>query len=54
MKDWKDLLARAAWTFGQAFVAVVLVSDAPLSKTALVAGLAAGLSALKTFVKSTL
>lgn len=62
--DWDDLLARAAWTFLQAFFAVILL-DAEgvinlifsgdwagawtLSVAILVAGLSAGLSALKSF-----
>lgn len=52
--NWKDLIGRAAWTFAQAAVAVLLVSDTPFSKAAVVAALAAGLSAVKTFVKETL
>lgn len=51
---WKDLLGRAAWTFVQAAVAVLLVSDQPFGKVAIVAALAAGLSAVKTFVRETL
>lgn len=51
---WKDLVLRAAWTFAQAAVAVLLVADQPLSKVAIVAALAAGLSAVKTFVRETL
>lgn len=46
----KDLLKRAAWTFGQAFVAVLLLTPEPFTKVALVAAAAAGVSALKTFV----
>lgn len=49
-----DLLERAAWTFLQAFAAVLLVSNEPFSRTAVVAAVAAGISALKTFVKDTL
>ena len=49
----KDLAERAAWTAAQAFVAVLLVSDQPFSKQALIAGVAAAISALKTFVKTT-
>lgn len=49
----KDLLGRAAWTALQAFVAVWLVSDQPFSKQAIIAGVAASISALKTFVIST-
>lgn len=48
-----DLIERAAWTFGQAFAAAVLASLADVTsiatfKAALIAGAAAGLSALKT------
>lgn len=49
-----DLVERAAWTFAQAFVAVLLVSNEPTSKQALIAGVAAGVSAVKTFVKQTM
>lgn len=49
----KDLVGRAAWTALQAFVAVWLVSDQPFSKQAVIAGVAASISALKTFVIST-
>lgn len=52
-EKFKDLLGRAAWTFAQAFVAVLVVTPEPFSKIALVAGLAAGISALKTFIKET-
>lgn len=48
-----DLLERAAWTALQAFAAVWLVSDQPFSKQAVIAGVAASISALKTFVIST-
>lgn len=53
-KQGLDLLERAAWTFAQAFVAVLLVSNEPTSKQALIAGAAAGISAVKSFVKTTL
>ena len=49
-----DILERAAWTALQAFVAVLLVSNQPFSKQALIAGAAAALSAVKTFIKQTL
>lgn len=48
--DWKDLLERAVWTFLQGALAVWLLSEEPLSTQALVGAVAAGLSALKTFV----
>lgn len=46
-RDWVE---RAAWTFVQAFLAVVLVADAPLSVELIAGGVGAGLSALKTLV----
>ena len=50
----KDLLERAAWTFAQAFVAVLVVTPVSSGKATLAAAFAAGVSALKTFVKETL
>lgn len=47
--NWKDLLARAGWTFVQAFGAVWLIADQPFTTEALAGALGAGLSALKTF-----
>jgi len=49
-----DLLERAIWTFLQAFVAVLAVTPLDNGKTALAAAVAAGISAVKTFVKNTL
>lgn len=49
-----DGAERAAWTFAQAFLAVLIVSNEPFSKTTLIAACAAGVSAFKTFVKNTL
>ena len=49
-----DTLERAFWTFAQTFVAVWALSDFQLSKVAVIGALGAGLSAIKTFVKSTL
>lgn len=52
-KDMKDLLERALWTFAQTFLAVWALSNFELSKTAVIGGAAAGISALKTlFVKT--
>ncbi len=53
-KKLMDGAERALWTFVQAALAVMLLSSEPFSKTALIAGGAAGVSALKTFVKETL
>lgn len=50
---WLDLAERAAWTFLQAAVAVLAVSNEPFSKAAMIAAAAAGISAAKTFVKET-
>jgi hypothetical protein len=49
-----DIIVRAVKTFVQASVAVWLVSDNPLSKSALVGAVAAGISALWNFVRQTL
>ena len=61
--NWRNLVTRALWTFLQAFLAVILVSGETLidllfkadwvalwtlSVAVLVAGVAAGFSALKT------
>ena len=53
-KKFSDLLERAAWTFVQAFAAVALVPPVSGGVTPRAAALAAGISALKTFVKETL
>lgn len=47
--ELRDLAARAAWTFVQAFAGVVAVTD-HLDKAALAAAVAAGLSAVKTSI----
>jgi hypothetical protein len=44
-------LERAAWTFAQAFLAVFIISDLASAKTALVAGVAAALSVVKTYAQ---
>ena len=51
MKYLTDMLERAAWTFAQAFLGVFVVADLSSAKGAGVAGLAAVVSVLKTFVK---
>lgn len=48
-----DLLKRAAWTFAQTALATWALSNFALDKTAAIAALAAGLSALKTFIITT-
>ncbi len=48
-----DIVVRAFKTFVQAALAVIVVSDQPFSKAALVAGVAAGISALWNFIKQT-
>jgi hypothetical protein len=53
-KQTKDLLERAAWTFVQTFLAVWAVSNFKFDKTVLIGCAAAGLSALKTFIKQTI
>lgn len=65
-KQLKDLISRAAWTAFQAFAGSVIVLlpgilSAPnlnnakaLAVSAIVAGISAGISALKTYIKATL
>ena len=48
-----DLLKRAGWTFVQTALATWALSNFELTKTAGIAALAAGLSALKTFIITT-
>ena len=45
------MMARAAWTFAQAFLAVFVISDLASAKTALVAAVAAALSVVKTYTR---
>ncbi len=52
--NWKDIATRAIKTFIQAFIAVVLIADEPLSSQALVAGAAAGISATWNWIKATI
>jgi len=49
-----DIVVRAFKTFVQAALAVVLVSDQPFSKAAVVAAVAAGISAVYNFVRQTI
>lgn len=46
--ELRDLVERAAWTFVQAALAVLVVGDTATYKAALVAGVAAVLSIVKT------
>lgn len=57
--DWKDIVVRAIKTFVQAFLAVLVAGVATVDNldalvALLVAGVAAGISALQNWVKSTL
>lgn len=47
----KNLIERAAWTFVEGFLAVLVVSDLASVEAAAVAGLAAALSVVKTYAK---
>ena len=49
--NMNDLLERAAWTFAQAFLALFVVGDMGTWKVALVGGVAAALSVIKTYAK---
>jgi len=51
LKNMVDMLERAAWTFAQSFLGVFVVADLSSAKGAGVAGLAAAVSVMKTFVK---
>jgi hypothetical protein len=48
--ELKNVLTRAGWTAVQSFLAVWMVADVDSLKAAAVAGLAAGLSVVKTYV----
>ena len=45
------MFERAAWTLAQSFLAVFVGSDVASAKAALVAGIAAALSVIKTYAK---
>lgn len=49
-----NLLERAGWTFVQAFTATLVVADLSTARDALVAGIAAALSVVKTFAQDRL
>ncbi len=55
MIDWKDILARAAWTFVEGFLVALPATftvgmDGAAWKAAMLGAAMAGLSALKTFI----
>ena len=47
----RNMLERAAWTLAQSFLAVFVVSDLASTKTAVVAGVAAAISVVKTYAQ---
>jgi hypothetical protein len=49
-----DMLERAAWTFCQGFLGVFLISDLSTARGAVIAGVAAALSVVKTYAQSRL
>ena len=51
MDIMNDVFERAAWTFTQAFLALFVVGDMGTWKVALVGGVAAALSVIKTYAK---
>jgi len=46
-----NMFERAAWTFAQAFLAVFVVSELASAKSAVIAGIAAALSVVKTYAQ---
>jgi len=50
MEAFKDLAARALWTALQAFLAVLIMGGLSSAKAAGVAGLAAGVSVIKSYI----
>ena len=50
-EEVRDMFERAAWPLAQSFLAVFVVSDVASANAALVAGLAAALSVIKTYAK---
>ena len=49
--DMTNLMERAGWTFVQAFLAVFVIGDQGTLKVAVIAGVAAALSIVKTYAK---
>ena len=47
----RNLIERAAWTFAQAFLAIFAVDNMATLKVAMIAGMAAALSLVKTYAK---
>jgi len=47
----KDLFERAGWTFVQAFLALFVIGDMGTWEVALVGGIAAALSVVKSYAK---
>lgn len=50
-KTMRDMLERAGWTAAEAFLAVIVVTDVNSLKAAAAAGVAAGISVVKTYAK---
>ena len=46
-----NMIERAGWTFVQAFLAVFVIGDQTTLKVALIAGVAAALSVVKTYAQ---
>ena len=46
-----NMFERAAWTVAQAFLAVFVVSELASAKAAVIAGIAAALSVVKTYAQ---
>ena len=46
-----NMLERAAWTFCQGFLGVFLISDLSTARGAVIAGVAAALSVIKTYAQ---
>ena len=47
----KNLIERAGWTFAQAFLALFVMGDYGTLKVALIGGVAAALSVIKSYAK---
>lgn len=51
MDSMKNLIERAGWTFAQAFLALFVMGDYGTLKVALIGGVAAALSVIKSYAK---